>query len=91
MVRVVFWDFDGTLATRHGGWRGALIQALTEVIPEHHITAADVAPGLRDGFPWHQPEVGHPQWDTADAWWTALTPLLEQSMRSDSVISSNRW
>ncbi|MEV6482612.1 HAD-IA family hydrolase [Streptomyces sp. NPDC051576] len=40
------------------------------------MIAADLAPGLRDGFPWHRPEVGHPALGTPDAWWDALRPLL---------------
>ena len=50
---VVLWDFDGTLAYRDGMWRGCLVEALDEVAPGHGVIAADVKPGLRDGFPWH--------------------------------------
>lgn len=73
---VVLWDFDGTLAYRDGRWRGCLVDALTEVAPGHGVTRADLAPGLRDGFPWHRPETGHPDLNTPDAWWDALHPLF---------------
>ena len=73
---VVLWDFDGTLAFRDGRWRGCLVEALDEVAPGHGVIAADVKPGLRDGFPWHRPESGHPELSTPDAWWDALQPLF---------------
>ncbi|MFI6619526.1 HAD family hydrolase [Streptomyces sp. NPDC050528] len=73
---VVLWDFDGTLAFRGDRWRGCLVEALDEVAPGHGLVAADMAPGLRDGFPWHRPESGHPELSTPDAWWGALQPLF---------------
>jgi len=76
--RVVFWDFDGTLAFRHGLWRGSLIEALTAVAPNHCVGADEVAQNLTGGFPWHQPDVEHRHLD-ADAWWAALTPLFERA------------
>jgi putative hydrolase of the HAD superfamily len=82
---VVLWDFDGTLAFRDGMWRGCLVDALTEIAPGHGVVAADVAPGLRDGFPWHRPETGHPALNTPDAWWHALQPLFVRAYVSAGV------
>lgn len=73
---VVLWDFDGTLAVRPGKWRGALIQALTAIDPRHGLSADDLSPGLRGGFPWHRPQTGHPSLNSPDAWWSALQPSL---------------
>jgi putative hydrolase of the HAD superfamily len=74
--RVVFWDFDGTLAHRRARWRGTLVTALDAVSPGHRITAELIRPGLRDGFPWHRPHEQHRHLDTPDRWWAALRPLL---------------
>ncbi|WP_405859014.1 HAD-IA family hydrolase [Streptomyces sp. NBC_01515] len=82
---VVLWDFDGTLAFRDGRWRGCLVEALDEVAPGHGVVAADVAPGLRDGFPWHRPESGHPELSTPDAWWGALQPLFVKAYAGAGV------
>lgn len=70
----MLWDFDGTLAHRPG-WSDTLVAALDEVLPGHGVAVDAVRPGLRDGFPWHAPSVGH-SFATADAWWDALAPLL---------------
>lgn len=67
--RSILWDFDGTLATRTGMWSGALIEALDVHVPGHEFTIEDVRPFLRDGFPWHRPEVAHPELSEPDAWW----------------------
>jgi putative hydrolase of the HAD superfamily len=83
--RVVFWDFDGTLAYREGMWRGALIEALTAVLPNHGVDADDVATGLRDCFPWHRPDIEHRHLDSADAWWAELEPAFERAYRRVGV------
>jgi len=58
LTRVIFWDFDGTLATRAGMWSGALVDALAAYDPACGVTRAQLAPFLRAGFPWHTPERG---------------------------------
>jgi putative hydrolase of the HAD superfamily len=85
--RVVFWDFDGTLASRRGGWRGALIDALTDANPNHHVSAADLAPSLQDGFPWHRPDIEHLHLETPDAWWVELTARFELAYLRAGVVS----
>jgi putative hydrolase of the HAD superfamily len=72
----ILWDFDGTLAFRAGRWSECLLEALTSLDPDHGITGPDLAPGLRDGFPWHRPEADHLYLNSPDAWWEALHPVF---------------
>jgi putative hydrolase of the HAD superfamily len=74
-MKVVFWDFDGTLARRNGMWTGALVDALRRVSDATFLTPDDFRPYLRGGFPWHTPDrtVKHPD---AASWWKALRPVL---------------
>ena len=74
----MLWDFDGTLAHRPGLWRSALVGALDAVSPGHGVTGDAVRPGLKDGFPWHRPHEAH-GFTEADAWWTALHPVLARA------------
>jgi putative hydrolase of the HAD superfamily len=74
--RVVFWDFEGTLAVRRGIWAQCLVDVLDRLEPGHGRTDADFAPWLRRGFPWHDWERAHPELIDADAWWAALQPVL---------------
>lgn len=50
-----------------------------------------MAPGLRDGFPWHRPEVGHPALDSPEAWWSALYPVLHGAYVCAGVEPGLAW
>jgi putative hydrolase of the HAD superfamily len=80
LTRAVIWDFDETLARRSGGWRQMLVDALDLESPGHDITAADVEPGLRHGFPWHDWERPHPELSDPDCWWANLRPTLQRAL-----------
>lgn len=58
--KVIFWDFDGTLAERPGRWSTILWSILQEHEPTTPITPKDLGPILRTGYPWHTPDVPHP-------------------------------
>lgn len=83
--RVVFWDFDGTLASRPDGWRGCLVEALDEISPGHGLASDDLRPGLRNGFPWHRPDLGHEHLRSAEDWWCALRPLFARAYRDAGI------
>ena len=57
--------------------------------PGHDVTREAIRTGLRAGhaaaFPWHRPEVPHPELGTPDAWWAALEPLLVGAYRHVGV------
>jgi putative hydrolase of the HAD superfamily len=78
--RVIFWDFDATLGERPGHWRGAVRDALTEVLGEHEFSVEQIAAELMSGFPWHQPEIPHPQLSRADDWWAHLAAVLARAV-----------
>jgi putative hydrolase of the HAD superfamily len=74
---VVFWDFDGTLASRSGRWSGALIDALRHVDASLPLTLDEVRPHLMTGLPWHTP--AHPTRPlSATDWWSRLTPTFSR-------------
>jgi putative hydrolase of the HAD superfamily len=75
-TRAILWDFDGTLAHRPGMWRGCLVETLDEHEAGHTVCADDLIPFLRDGFPWHAPDVAHPELSTPKAWWDRVEALL---------------
>lgn len=79
--RLVIWDFDGTLAHRRGetGWSILLAEALDAEEPDHGRSADMFRPHLRDGFPWHTPEVAHPELCEPEAWWASVRPVLARA------------
>jgi putative hydrolase of the HAD superfamily len=80
-VRLLIWDFDGTLAHRRGetGWSILLAEALDAEEPGHGHAADTFRPSLRQGFPWHRPEVAHPELCAPGAWWAAVRPVLARA------------
>lgn len=78
---MIFWDFDATLGERPGHWRGAVRDALTEVLGEHEFSTEQIAGELMTGFPWHQPDLPHPQLSDPDDWWAHLATVLAAAVR----------
>jgi putative hydrolase of the HAD superfamily len=76
--RLLIWDFDGTLAHRRGetGWSILLAEALEAEEPGHGHSAETFRPHLREGFPWHRPDVAHPELCEPEAWWASVRPVL---------------
>jgi putative hydrolase of the HAD superfamily len=82
--RVVFWDFDGTLATREGLWSSTLEQALQPIAPELRLTAADFRGDLAVGFPWHTPDIVRAT-QSAAAWWAGQHSLFFRAYTNAGV------
>jgi putative hydrolase of the HAD superfamily len=74
--RVLIWDFDGTLGHRPARRSGAVADALTDVLGLHEFSQDMIAAEIHSGFPWHSPEVPHPQLADGDCWWQHLGEVL---------------
>jgi putative hydrolase of the HAD superfamily len=66
-----------------------MIEVLDERQPGHGIGLEDVRPFLRNGFPWHAPEVAHPELATVDAWWGHVEPLLVRGYEGVGVAAES--
>ena len=84
VARLAIWDFDGTLAHRRGetGWSILLAETLDVEEPGHGHSADTFRPHLREGFPWHRPEVAHPELCEPEAWWASVQPQLGRAYES---------
>jgi putative hydrolase of the HAD superfamily len=80
-ARALIWDFDGTLAERPGRWSGAVLAALREVTGDTAVTDAMVRDVLRHGYPWHRPDVPHPELADPDVWWQSLAAVLGRAVQ----------
>lgn len=85
--RVVLWDFDGTLAHRPGLWGACLVEVLDEQHPGHGVDVDRVRPFLRDGFPWHRPDVAHPELSEPRDWWGHVEALLTSAYEGVGIES----
>jgi len=81
VARLLIWDFDGTLAHRRGetGWSILLAEALDDEEPGHGHSPETFRPHLRDGFPWHTPEIAHPELCEPEAWWASVGRVLARA------------
>ncbi len=72
-MKLLVWDFDGTLGYRDGGdWAASLLEVLLRALPDSDVTLDAVRRYMRSGFPWQAPEQPHIHLRTAEAWWAAL-------------------
>ena len=77
--KVILWDFDGTLGYRSGRWSGALADVINEQQVATHLTRESFQPFLREGFPWHCPQIAHLHLMTAELWWTEVENILAKA------------
>lgn len=84
-MKLLVWDFNGTLGYRDDHWRGAIQDLLTAEAPEFTPLPAQLPAFFRASFPWRTPEVPHPHLNTADRWWSALEPVFERTFRALGV------
>ena len=79
-MKVVVWDFDGTLGYRDGGmWVATLLEIARRVAPHREPTMDQFHPYLQTGMPWHQPDQPHPEIETTDQWWETYEPVFERA------------
>jgi len=69
VTKLFMFDFDGTLAHRPGMWTQCLLDVLDEQVPGHTASLEALRPALRDGFPWHRPDVPHSYATADDGGW----------------------
>lgn len=85
-MRVLIWDFDGTLGYREGGmWSATLLELLEEELPQVGATRDQLRPHLQSGFPWHRPDQPHPEIRTPKQWWESLLPVFEAAFQRVGV------
>lgn len=78
-MKLILWDFDGTLASREGTWAGVIKQILQDIggdSPNAEID--DISPLLETGYPWHEPHKTHTHIRSAEQWWAWMTPYFEK-------------
>lgn len=81
-LRVLLWDFDGTLGYRAGGmWSASLLEVLQREEPGLEVSIDQLRPYMQHGLPWNSPEVLHPHLSDPDDWWRAVQPRFAEAYR----------
>ncbi len=76
---MIFWDFDRTLAFRPSGWADLMAGVLGERDILHVPTQTEIGPLLQHGYPWHTPEIPHPELDSPAKWWDRVGKVISQA------------
>ena len=82
-MKLLLWDFDGTLGTRDGAWTNTLCAMVAAAGCDAPSDA--IRQRLRSGFFWHDWQTPHCHVQTAEQWWAHLTPMLERAMLGAGV------
>lgn len=86
MNKYILWDFDGTLGGRYDGlhgraWSMSMLEAVQQLAPTRHMTLDMIAPHLREGFPWHEPDKPHLHLHTSELWWAHIRGVFASIFR----------
>jgi putative hydrolase of the HAD superfamily len=81
-MKLLIWDFDGTLGYREGGaWTASLFEVLQREAAESGVTYEQLRVQMQSGFPWLEPEEPHLHLSTAELWWAALEETFARAYR----------
>lgn len=78
-MKLLVWDFDGTLAYRDRGWSGTFSEVLADHAPDFRVTREELSSALQEGFPWHTPDLSHEHICGADEWWAWMQPVFKRA------------
>lgn len=67
-MRVIFWDFDGTLVYSNPLWSNSAFYALRQVDCNTHVKFEDIRKCMANGFTWHTPYEDYSEL-TNEKWW----------------------
>ena len=67
-MKVICWDFDGTLVYSESLWSSSVLTALNETDNNHNILLDDIRKYMATGFTWHTPDKDHHTL-TGENWW----------------------
>lgn len=76
MNKVIFWDFQGTLARNDWMFSKALYQVLCQCESDMYIPMEEFKQKPMLGFPWQAPEKAYLHLTSADQWWQHINQIF---------------
>lgn len=67
-MKVIFWDFDGTLVYSNPLWSNSVFNALKSVCCNTTVTFNEIRALMASGFTWHTPNENYSE-ITNEKWW----------------------
>ena len=70
-MRVICWDFDGTLAYSDSLWSRSVLAALDEAAGNHGVQLDEIRRCMSSGFTWHTPNEDYSSF-VGEKWWERM-------------------
>ncbi|MCH5198429.1 MAG: HAD family hydrolase [Oscillospiraceae bacterium] len=84
-MKVLCWDFDGTLAFSNHLWSGSVFDALKSVFPQvEESLFSEIRFYMASGFPWHTPEVDY-TFCRGELWWEFMEKHFFESYKKCGI------
>lgn len=77
-MKVIFWDFDGTITYSNSLWSSSVFKALKDTQSQNAVTFENVRKHMAYGFTWHTPDNDYSSL-TGDRWWEFMNKHIFQS------------
>lgn len=85
MDKVIFWDFQGTLAKNDWMFSKALYKVLSAYEPDTLIHIEDFKKKPMLGFPWHDHEMDYMHLTCSDIWWKHVELIFIDFYRTFNI------
>lgn len=82
MRKVIFWDFQGTLAHNDWMFSKAMYKAIQHYESDSKICIDDIKKSPLSGFPWQEPERDYSHIACSDTWWEHVQPIFIDAFRN---------
>ncbi len=77
-MKVICWDFDGTLVYSKHLWSGSVFRALNDTVPDNNVLFTDIRRCMASGFTWHTPYEDYSNM-TGEKWWDFMNRHIYNS------------
>jgi putative hydrolase of the HAD superfamily len=85
MNKVIFWDFDGTLAYMPKMFSSSLKAVLDEHEKDRQISAEEFLQYLQSGFPWQEPDKEYLHLRDTEVWWENICKIFVNAYKMIGV------
>jgi len=77
-MKVICWDFDGTLVYSEHLWSSSVFRALNETVSEHNVVFTDIRACMARGFTWQTPFEDYTAFK-GEKWWEQMNAHIYNS------------
>ncbi len=84
-MKIICWDFDGTLVYSEHLWSSSVFRALNETVTNHNVAFNDIRSCMMRGFTWQTPYEDYSTM-TGEKWWDFMNAHFYNSYLSLGIV-----